>query len=150
MHRLQPYMHDLNEHATKCEGLASIMSSRCSTCSHTITLETADKVKDPRGYSRSECNLAAVWGQMATGGGHSQLKETMSVLGVTVMTKATFIQSERSIGAWWRKELEQSMLEAGREEKRLAEERGDYHDDVPAITVIIDGGWSKTVSQAQL
>ena len=154
MHRLQQYMHDLNEHATKCEGpvvltgevregLASIMSSRCSTCSHTITLETADKVKGPRGYSRWECNLAAVWGQMATGGGHSQLKETMSVLGVPVMTKATFIQSERSIGEWWRKELEQSMLEAGREEKRLAEERGDYHDGVPAITVIIDGGWRK-------
>ena len=25
----------------------------------------------------------------------------------------------------------------------LAEERGDYHDGVPAITVIVDGGWSK-------
>ena len=80
-------MHDLNEHATKCEGpvvltgevregLASIMSSRCSTCSHTITLEMADKMKGPRGYSRWECNLAAVWGHMATAGGHSQLKET--------------------------------------------------------------------------
>ena len=38
-----------------------------------------------------------------------------------------------------------AMLEAGKEEKRLAEERGDYHQGVPAIciTVIIDGGWSK-------
>ena len=27
--------------------------------------------------------------------------------------------------------------------KRLAEERGDYHQGVPAITVIVDGGWSK-------
>ena len=35
------------------------------------------------------------------------------------------------------------MVEAGREEKRLAEERGDYNDGVPAITVIVDGGWSK-------
>ena len=32
------------------------------------------------------------------------------------------------------------MLEAGREEKKLAEERGDYHQKVP---VIVDGGWSK-------
>ena len=31
----------------------------------------------------------------------------------------------------------------GREEKRLAEERGDYHEGVPAITVIVNGGWSK-------
>ena len=64
-------------------------------------------------------------------------------VGVPVMTKSTFIQSERSTGKWWRKELEQLMLEAGREEKQLAEERGDYHDGVPAITVIVDGGWSK-------
>ena len=35
------------------------------------------------------------------------------------------------------------MAEAGKEEKRLAEIRGEYHDGVPAITVIVDGGWSK-------
>ena len=139
MHRLQQYIDELNVLASKCdgsvvlkgevrEGLASIISTRCSTCSHTITLMTSDKVKGPRGYSSWECNLAAMWGQMMTGGGHSQLKETMSVLGVPVMTKSTFIQSERSTGEWWRKELEQLMLEAGREEKQLAEERGDYHD----------------------
>jgi len=37
----------------------------------------------------------------------------------------------------------ESMLEAGREEKRLAEERGCFHEGVPAISVIVDGGWSK-------
>ena len=35
------------------------------------------------------------------------------------------------------------MLEAGREENRLVEERGDFHHGVPAITVVVDGGWSK-------
>ena len=35
------------------------------------------------------------------------------------------------------------MQEAGKKEKRLAEERGDYNEGVPAITVIVDGGWSK-------
>ena len=35
------------------------------------------------------------------------------------------------------------MLEAGREEKGLVEERGDFHHGVPAITVVVDGGWSK-------
>lgn len=35
------------------------------------------------------------------------------------------------------------MVAAGKEEKRLAEERGDYHEGVPAISVIVDGGWSK-------
>ena len=80
---------------------------------------------------------------MATGGGHSQLKETMSVLGVPVMTKESFVQAERSIGEWWEKELQEAMVEAGKEEKRLAEESGDYHEEVPAVTVVVDGGWSK-------
>ena len=35
------------------------------------------------------------------------------------------------------------MVEAGKEEKRLAEESGDYHEEVPAVTVVVDGGWSK-------
>lgn len=35
------------------------------------------------------------------------------------------------------------MIEAGREERWLAIERGDYLEGVPAITVIVDGGWSK-------
>lgn len=30
-----------------------------------------------------------------------------------------------------------------REEKHLAIEEGSYHQGVPAITVIVDGGWSK-------
>ena len=33
------------------------------------------------------------------------------------------------------------MAEAGKEERELR--RGDYHEGVTAITVIVDGGWSK-------
>ena len=80
---------------------------------------------------------------MSTGSGHSQLQESMSVLGVPVMTKKSFNDTERSIGEMWEKELLESMATAGREEKRLAEENGSYHEGVPAITVIVDGGWSK-------
>jgi len=35
------------------------------------------------------------------------------------------------------------MREAAEEEKRIAIERGSYHEGVPAITVILDAGWSK-------
>ncbi len=35
------------------------------------------------------------------------------------------------------------MAEAGREEKRIAEETGSVPEGVPASTVILDGGWSK-------
>ena len=155
IHRLQTFFIDrLTSHTVQCggaiilkgetrDGLASVLSTCCSTCGEVIQLETSDKVQGPRGYRRWECNLAAVWGQMSTGGGHAQLQETMSVLGVPVMTKKSFIRTEKDIGEWWRMKLNEAMIEAGKEEKRLAEERGDYHNGVPAITVIVDGGWSK-------
>lgn len=55
-----------------------------------------------------------MWGQMCTGGGHSQLEEQMSVLGVPTMTKSSFISTERSIGEEWKQSLSESMAEAGR------------------------------------
>ena len=153
MDKLKQYANDLTRHSARCggnivldgetrQGLASILRGQCSVCEHTIILETSQKVKGPRQYCRWECNLAAVWGQMATGGGHSHLEVSMSVLGVRVMSKASFINTERDIGQWWKEKLAESMAEAGKEEKRLAE-RGSYHEGVPAITVILDGGWTK-------
>ena len=95
------------------------------------------------GYKRWEVNLAAVWGQMSTGSGHASLKESMAYLGVPVMTKRTFISTERNIGEWWRERLQQSMKEAGELERQLAIDRGEYHEGVPAISVVVDGGWCK-------
>ena len=154
LRKLEEYSTELNAHSTQCngnvvllgerrQGLASILKMNCSACNHTITLETSTKVKGSHSYPQWECNLAAVWGEMTTGGGHSRLKESLSVLGVPVMTKASFISTERGIGERWREELAGAMAEAGREERRLAIERGDFNEGVPAITVIVDGGWSK-------
>ena len=64
----------------------------------------------------------------------------MSVLGVPVIR---FISTERGIGEEWQQRLVEPMAEARKEEKRLPEERGDYHEGIPAITVVVDGGWSK-------
>ena len=80
---------------------------------------------------------------VVTGGGHRKFEETMSIVGVPVMTKTSFVSTERGIGEWWEQELRKLMEEAGREERELAMNRGDYHKEVPAITVIVDGGWSK-------
>ena len=35
------------------------------------------------------------------------------------------------------------MVKTGREEKQIAEQSNNYHEGVPAITVVVDGGWSK-------
>ncbi len=87
--------------------------------------------------------ILRLWGQKSTGGEHSVLQESMSTLGVPVMTKSSFIHTEHDIGECWRAQLRKSMIEAGIEERKLAIERSDYHQGVPAITVHVDGGWSK-------
>ena len=134
MDEISKYTEELNAHSSRCQGavkvigecrngLASILRGNCEVCEHTIRLETSKKVKGPRGYRRWESNLAAVWGQMTTGQGHSQLEESMSTMGVPVMTKATFITTDKDKGACWKAELQESVAEAGREERQLAEER---------------------------
>ena len=35
------------------------------------------------------------------------------------------------------------MVKTEREEKQIAEQNNNYHEGVPAITVIVDGSWSK-------
>ena len=87
--------------------------------------------------------MAAVWGQMTVGGGFNSLQESISVMGVPVMTKRSFVETERVIGKWWWAALEESMLAAGKKEKQLAIENKQYHQGIPAITVIVDGGWCK-------
>ena len=80
---------------------------------------------------------------MSTGGGHVTLQETMSVLGLPTMTKKSFMATEKRIGEWWWNHLQGSMKSAGEMEKTIAISQNRYHQGVPAITVIINGGWSK-------
>ena len=125
------------------EGLASELTICCSGCKEELSVATSSKVKGPSGHQYWENNLAAVWGQMSTGGGHAALQETMSVLSLPVMSKKAFIAAERRIAEWWWKCLDDSMKSAGELERAIAVSRNRYHQGIPAITVILDGGWSK-------
>ena len=59
------------------------------------------------------------------------------------MTKKSFIATEKAIGHEWWDALEENMKEAAEEEKRNAIEQDSLHEGVPAISVIVNGGWSK-------
>ena len=158
LHHLASFIREVSAHSQSCQsgtisligetyrhGLASVLSAKCSGCRMEVAFPTSSKVHIASlGRSkRWECNLAAVWGQMATGGGHAPLCETMSVLGVPVLTKKSFIATEKVLGSCWRQALDESMKEAAEEEKKKAIEHGSFHEGVPAISVIVDGGWSK-------
>ena len=59
---------------------------------------------------------------MSTSGGNAPLYETMSVLGMPVMTKKSFVATEKALGRSWRESLEESMKEAAGEEEEYDRE----------------------------
>lgn len=78
-----------------------------------------------------------------TGGGASCLATTMAAVGVPSMSKQTFTTTERAWSAEMEKQLVMSMKQAGAEEKQTAIEQNRSHHGIPAITVVVDGGWNK-------
>ena len=50
---------------------------------------------------------------------------------------------ERLLGTLFEATVSQQLLQAGQQERQLAVLNGCYHNGVPAITVVVDAGWSK-------
>ena len=67
---------------------------------------------------------------MVTVGGYTSLSNTMSVLGVPVMSKGSFTPTQSDIGEWWHQKLDNAMIDARKQEKKLAEERDDYYQSL--------------------
>ena len=87
---------------------------------------------------------------MATGGGASRLQQVMGSVGVASVSKQTFTATERFITQEVERQLSQTMLDAGKEERKYAESSGEvYFQGVPAITVIAMEVVKK-ITQAQL
>ena len=113
-------------------------------CHKSVPLYTSTRVATSRrGKKPWSINVGAALGQMATGGGASHLLQVMASVGSPSMSKTTFTATERYSTEELKSMLAQSMLEAGREEREHAISQNDYFQDIPAITVIGDGGWSK-------
>lgn len=88
-------------------------------------------------------SLGAVLGQMTTGGGLNRLNATLALLDVPGMYKQMFAATEALIGMEMMKQLATSMQKVATEEREHATSMNSYHQGIPAITVVVDGGWSK-------
>jgi hypothetical protein len=128
---------------TRTQGLASEIRGQCQGCDQAYVFRTSPLINTSESGKRFEVNVRAVWGTMVSGGGRAQLNETMCTLGLSGLSQPTFSAIEHEIGSLWGSVIEEDMLAAGREERQLAIDRGDFHNGVPAISVICDGGWSK-------
>lgn len=86
-------------------------------------------------------NIQAVLGQIATGGGAEHLEEQLACVQISTMTKVNFIEVEHILGRMFGQLVGDNFLAAGREERALAIAQSNFHNGVPAITVVVDGGW---------
>ena len=80
---------------------------------------------------------------MGTGGGNIRLDRVLTTIGVPGMKKKMFIKTEQLLGEAINKQLVHFMATAGCEKKDIAIVSNHYHQGVPYISVVVDGGWSK-------
>lgn len=120
-------------------GLISDFLVECRMCKATKKIST-DRNED--GYM--DVNKSAVLGTISSGGGYSNLEETLSFCNVPCMTYEKFISVENQIAPDIYSALDKLIEAGGKEEARLAIEDGNVDTDgIPKITVIADGAWSK-------
>lgn len=120
-------------------GLCSILMAVCQGCDKEFSFHTSTRQSN----GLYDINVRAVWGCVSSGSGCSDLNEILGAMNVPPMHQTMFSTLEEKIGSWWENALKDEIIKAGAEEKRIAVEKGHYHDGVPEITVICDGGWSK-------
>ena len=118
------------------------MACQCLKCS-TLFRFTSSEVTSYNTTNHYTANTGATLGQIATGGGADHLKEQLTCMQVPSLSSPTFISLEWTMGALFEAIVSNQLLTAGQVERRLAIAQGNYHNGVPAITVVVDGGWSK-------
>lgn len=71
-------------------GLASVLSVKCAKCGNKFCIESSKRVKAADGHQQWVVNVAAVLGQMATGGGAISLTCSMAPMNVPAIPKKLF------------------------------------------------------------
>ena len=122
-------------------GLGVILQASCTKCHKLFHIRTSPRVQTEKGKKWS-VNIGAVLGEMTTGGGLSQLNTMLAMMDVPGMHRKMFTEMEEFIGSEMMEQLSDSMRQAADEEKENAISSGRFHQGVPSITVVVDGGWS--------
>lgn len=83
-------------------------------------------------------------GIVCTGGSYACLEEITSALNIPSISSRTFFKHQETVYTGITALAWDEMIEAGKEEKKLAIEAGELDDNgIPIITVAADGAWSK-------
>ena len=118
------------------------MICQCPKC-YMIFQVTNSEITSYSTTNHYSVNISTTLGQIATGGGADHLKEQLTCIQVPSLSTPTFVNLEYIMGTKFEATVNHQLLTAGQIERQLAIAQGNYHHGVPAITVIVDGGWSK-------
>lgn len=117
-------------------GLASCIRTKCEGCEKLFRLRSSPYFELTKGQKHFEVNVRAVWGEAVSGGGAFKMNEQLGTMHYghpRYLWKN--LHQDSHICEWWERLIHTKMLQASTEERRLAIERGDFHEGVPAITV---------------
>jgi hypothetical protein len=120
------------------KGFISKFVLQCTVC------KVEHMVESDKNDGKLNANGAAVMGTINVGCGFSQLNELAACLNMPGMSYNLYQKIENNLNEIFEEECWQSMIEAGREEAKIAIESGNVDENnVPLITVIADGAWCK-------
>ena len=80
---------------------------------------------------------------MSTGDDSTQLNSTLVLMDVPGMQKRMYTDTEEFLGKEMQTHLTQSMQEGAEEKIRHTIATNSFHQGIPSITVVVNGGWSK-------
>ena len=83
------------------------------------------------------------YGQMTSCGGLTRLNTTIACLDVLGMQKQMYTATKTLLGTEMMEQLALSMEKVATKERENAISIDSFHQGVPAITVVVDGGWFK-------
>lgn len=121
------------------KGYFSQFIFKCKMCCKIEVISS-----EPENTSTIKINTAIVSSVVNTGQGYAQLEQFSAILNMPCMTNTTYQKEHEIISGYIETTMWQSIEMAGKEEAKMAIERGDVNKDgVPLITVVADGAWSK-------
>ena len=71
------------------------------------------------------------------------MEEQLACVSVPSFTSACFTEMECTLGTYLKSPVMEQILSTGQEEKQIAIPNNTLVSEVPAIAVVVDGGWSK-------
>ena len=130
MHNIAEGVSTISTHSASCggsciledikrrAGLAVTLIIKCNKCQQQFEINSSNKVKNHKGMWH--VNVAAVLGQVITGGGCAQLNNSLAPMNVHGTSKRVFTRTEQLLHVELKDILSGRMVEAGNGERELA------------------------------